>query len=132
MRSEASAGDPNECAATEALSSAGLPGMLSEFSGSPPSVRITEPATPIPVTAWTPLLGPRIFRALRRLSGIDVEANRSDGLMVWSRSWFRWSSPGGPQSFGAYIISQATGFLRYAASFEAYLRFQATGFSGYV
>ena len=23
--------------------------------------------------------------------------------------------PGGPQSFGAYIISQATGFLRYAA-----------------
>ena len=57
------------------------------------------------------------------------------GLMVWSRSWFRTTKgkervrvsgilefttlddevPGGPQSFGAYIISQATGFLRYAA-----------------
>src|SRR5215831_9370506 len=56
MRSEASAGDPDECAATEALSSAGLPGMLSEFSGSPPSIRITEPAIPIPVTGWTPFL----------------------------------------------------------------------------
>ena len=31
--------------------------MLSEFSGSPPSIRITEPATPIPVTGWTPFLG---------------------------------------------------------------------------
>jgi hypothetical protein len=41
-------------------------------------------------------------------------------------------SPGGPQSFGAYIIYQATGFLRCAAKFEAYLRFQATGFCGYV
>src|SRR5215467_14558423 len=30
--------------------------MLSEFSGSPPSIRITEPATPIPVTGWTPFL----------------------------------------------------------------------------
>src|SRR5215470_8268565 len=50
------AADPDECAATEALSSAGLPGMLSEFSGSPPSIRITEPATPIPVTGWTPFL----------------------------------------------------------------------------
>src|SRR5215468_3728436 len=51
-----SAADPDECAATEALSSAGLPGMLSEFSGSPPSIRITEPATPIPVRGWTPFL----------------------------------------------------------------------------
>src|SRR5215467_13433095 len=25
-------------------------------SGSPPSIRITEPATPIPVTGWTPFL----------------------------------------------------------------------------
>ena len=33
-----------------------FPGMLSEFSGSPPSIRITEPATPIPVTGWTPFL----------------------------------------------------------------------------
>ena len=39
------------------LSSAGLPGMLSEFSGNPPSIRITEPATPIPVTGRTPFLG---------------------------------------------------------------------------
>ena len=31
--------------------------MLSEFSGSPPSIRITEPATPIPVTGRTPFLG---------------------------------------------------------------------------
>ena len=36
--------------------------------------------------------------------------------------------PGGPQSFGAYIISQATGFLDTLQSFGAYLRFQATGF----
>src|SRR5215468_2099025 len=37
-------------------------------------------------------------------------------------AWWYGRGPGfGPQSFGAYIISQATGFLRCAA---AYLRFQ--------
>ena len=65
MRSEASAGDPDECAATEALSSAGLPGMLSEFSGSPPSIRITEPATPIPVPSEYPLHHPDIDQSPR-------------------------------------------------------------------
>src|SRR5215831_7521128 len=39
--------------------------MLSEFSGSPPSIRITEPAIPIPGDGLDHPLGPRIFRALR-------------------------------------------------------------------
>jgi len=56
-------------------------------------------------------LGPYIdeqvldFYGLDHVKGLD----QWHGLMVWSRSWF------GPQSFGAYIISQATGFLRCAA-----------------
>src|SRR5215472_7725039 len=49
-------GRPRRMCCNRSVVTAGLPGMLSEFSGSPPSIRITEPATPIPVTGWTPFL----------------------------------------------------------------------------
>src|SRR6516165_10679011 len=61
------------------------------------------------------------------------------GLMVWSRSWFRWSSPPSMTKYQeARKALEPTSyprlqdFLDTLQSFEAYLRFQATGFSGYV
>src|SRR5262252_8930639 len=57
-----------------------FPGMLSEFSGSPPYPN-HRARNPHPGDGLDPLLGPRIFRALRLgpfegfPDGIDVEAN---------------------------------------------------------
>ena len=63
------------------------------------------------------------------------------GLMVWSRSWFWWSSPQGRVEKGpgfggvhreARKACRLQDFLDALQSFEAYLRFQAAGFCGYV